>query len=89
VTVKPGRTPWPEGGEQAPHLDVSVFARGMLQRCVTRIYFADEPEANGSDPVLQSVPAERRPTLLAQPTAGGYAFDIRLQGQGETVFFAV
>jgi protocatechuate 3,4-dioxygenase alpha subunit len=90
VTVKPGRVPWPDGGEQAPHIDVSVFARGMLHRCVTRIYFADEPEANDTDPVLASVPAERRPTLLATPAGdGSYAFDIRLQGPGETVFFAV
>jgi protocatechuate 3,4-dioxygenase, alpha subunit len=89
VTVKPGRVPWPGGGEQAPHVDVSVFARGMLHRCVTRIYFADEPEANAADPVLHSVPDERRATLLAEPTDGGYAFDIRLQGPGETVFFAV
>ena len=89
VTVKPGRVPWPGGGEQAPHIDVSVFARGMLHRCVTRIYFADEPDANVSDPVLQSVPPDRRTTLLAQPTVTGYAFDIRLQGEGETVFFAI
>jgi protocatechuate 3,4-dioxygenase alpha subunit len=89
VTVKPGRVPWPGGGEQAPHIDVSVFARGMLHRCVTRIYFADEPEANASDPVLQSVPAERLSTLLAQPRDGGYTFDIHLQGPAETVFFAV
>ena len=89
VTVKPGRVRWPQGGEQAPHIDVSLFARGMLHRCVTRIYFADEAEANASDPVLQSVPAERRATLLAQPTENGYAFDIHLQGQDETVFFAL
>jgi protocatechuate 3,4-dioxygenase alpha subunit len=89
LTVKPGRVPWPEGGEQAPHIAVSVFARGMLHRCVTRVYFADEPEANAADPVLQSVPAERRGTLMATPTGGGYLFDIRLQGPKETVFFAV
>jgi protocatechuate 3,4-dioxygenase alpha subunit len=89
VTVKPGRVAWPGGGEQAPHLDVSVFARGMLHRCVTRIYFADEPEANSADPVLQSVAGERRATLLAEPTDSGYLFDIRLQGPGETAFFAV
>jgi protocatechuate 3,4-dioxygenase alpha subunit len=88
VTVKPGRVAWPGGGEQAPHIDVSVFARGMLHRCVTRIYFADEPEANASDPVLRTVPAERRATLLAQPTSARYRFDIRLQGADETVFFA-
>ena len=89
VTVKPGRVPWPGGGEQAPHIDVSVFARGMLHRCVTRIYFADEPEMNATDPVLQRVPAERRSTLLAQPTDGGYTFDVYLQGPDETVFFEV
>jgi protocatechuate 3,4-dioxygenase alpha subunit len=89
VTVKPGRVPWPGGGEQAPHIDVSVFARGMLHRCFTRIYFADETEANASDPLLRAVPAERRTTLLAQPSGRGYKFDIRLQGEDETVFFAV
>jgi len=87
VTLKPGRVPSPDGGEQAPHIDVSVFARGMLQRCVTRIYFADEPGANASDPLLGTVPIERRATLLAQPDGSGYTFDIRLQGDGETVFF--
>jgi protocatechuate 3,4-dioxygenase alpha subunit len=89
VTVKPGRVPGPDGTLQAPHIDLSLFARGMLHRCVTRIYFADEPEANAEDPVLASVPPERRATLLAEPVAGGYRFDIRLQGPDETVFFAV
>jgi protocatechuate 3,4-dioxygenase alpha subunit len=89
VTVKPGAVPSADGTMQAPHIDVSVFARGMLNRCVTRIYFADEDQANAADPVLGRVPAERRQTLIAQPTADGYRFDIRLQGSGETVFFAV
>jgi protocatechuate 3,4-dioxygenase alpha subunit len=89
VTVKPGRVPGPAGTLQAPHIDVSVFARGMLNRVVTRIYFADEPDANAADPVLGEVPAARRGTLLAQPVAGGYRIDIRLQGDGETVFFAL
>lgn len=89
LTVKPGRVAWPGGGEQAPHLAVSVFARGMLQRVVTRIYFADESEANAEDPVLARVPQERHFTLLAQPTDGGYRFDIHLQGPTETVFFAI
>jgi protocatechuate 3,4-dioxygenase, alpha subunit len=89
VTVKPGPLPAQGSAMQAPHIDVSVFARGMLHRCVTRIYFADEPEANANDPVLASVPAERRETLIAQPTDGGYKIDLHLQGQGETVFFAV
>jgi protocatechuate 3,4-dioxygenase alpha subunit len=88
-TVKPGRVPGPGGTEQAPHIDVSLFARGLLQRLVTRIYFADEAAANDADPVLRSVDASRRPTLLAQPTEGGYRFDIHLQGPDETVFFAV
>lgn len=87
VTLKPGSVPGPDGSLQAPHIDVSVFARGMLQRCVTRIYFADEPEANALDAVLATVPAERRGTLLASPCEGGYEFDIRLQGSDETVFF--
>ena len=89
VTVKPGSVPGLGGAMQAPHIDVSVFARGMLHRCVTRIYFADEEDANALDPVLARVPAERRATLLAQRVEGGYHFDIRLQGPGETVFFAV
>ena len=91
VTVKPGPVPapMPGGGLQAPHIDVSVFARGMLHRCVTRIYFADEAEANAACPVLASVPEARRATLLAEPTDDGYVFDIRLQGERETVFFAV
>ncbi|MBV8713176.1 MAG: protocatechuate 3,4-dioxygenase subunit alpha [Solirubrobacterales bacterium] len=89
VTVKPGLVPGLAGAIQAPHIDVSVFARGMLHRTVTRIYFADETEANASDPVLARVPVERRPTLLAEAVAGGYRFDIRFQGPRETVFFAV
>jgi protocatechuate 3,4-dioxygenase, alpha subunit len=89
VTVKPGPVPALGEGQQAPHIAVSVFARGMLHRCVTRIYFADEQEANADDGVLARVPRERRDTLLAEPVTGGYRFDIHLQGPGETVFFAV
>jgi protocatechuate 3,4-dioxygenase alpha subunit len=91
VTVKPGRVPGPGPGAplQAPHIDVSVFARGLLHRVVTRIYFADEQAANTTDPVLARVPADRRGTLLAEPTDDGYRFDIHLQGPRETVFFAV
>jgi len=80
-TVKPG----PLGDGQAPHIDVSVFARGMLNRCVTRIYFADAD--NSGDPVLESVPEARRHTLLAEPGADGYRFDVHVQGERETVFF--
>lgn len=89
VTVKPGRLPALGGGLQAPHIALSLFARGMLHRCVTRIYFADEERANAEDPVLARVPVQRRDTLLARPAAGGYTFDIRLQGAAETVFFAI
>jgi protocatechuate 3,4-dioxygenase, alpha subunit len=67
------------------HLAVSVFARGLLRRVVTRIYLDPDP----ADPVLARVPAARRDTLLAQRTDDGYRFDIRLQGTGETVFFDV
>jgi protocatechuate 3,4-dioxygenase, alpha subunit len=89
ITVKPGPVVGPGGVMQAPHIDVSIFARGLLHRCVTRIYFADEETANAADPILGAVPAERRETLLARPTDDGYRFDIRLQGPGETVFFDV
>jgi protocatechuate 3,4-dioxygenase alpha subunit len=88
-TLKPGRVPDGEGGQQAPHIDVSVFSQGLLDRVVTRIYFADEPEANAADVVLRSVPEDRRATLLATPSADGYRFDVFLQGDRETVFFAV
>jgi protocatechuate 3,4-dioxygenase, alpha subunit len=87
VTVKPGPVAGPDAAVQAPHIDVSVFARGMLDRCVTRIYFADEVEANRVDPVLSRVGEDRRDTLIAEPTEQGYRFDIHLQGPGETVFF--
>jgi protocatechuate 3,4-dioxygenase alpha subunit len=88
-TLKPGRVPDGDGGLQAPHVDVSVFARGMLDRAVTRVYFADEAEANAEDVVLNSVDADRRPTLVAERTDDGYRLDIHLQGERETVFFAV
>ncbi|HEX3788798.1 MAG TPA: protocatechuate 3,4-dioxygenase subunit alpha [Pseudonocardiaceae bacterium] len=80
--------PGPVDG-QAPHVDVTVFARGLLNRVVTRIYFPDFAEANAADPVLVSVPADRRDTLLATKTEDGYRFDVRLQGEGETVVFDV
>ena len=89
LTVKPGPLVLPGGSIEAPHIDVSLFARGMLNRCVTRFYFADEVDANDADPVLATVPAERRETLLSRPIEGGYEIDLRLQGPGETVFFAL
>jgi protocatechuate 3,4-dioxygenase, alpha subunit len=89
-TLKPGRVPDGEGGLQAPHIDVSVFARGILDRVVTRIYFADEVAANAEDAVLRALPDDAaRQTLLATPDGDGYRFDIHLQGARETVFFAV
>ena len=75
--------------DQAPHIDVSVLARGLLHRVVTRIYFADEPAANAADPVLARVPAQRRDTLIAERAEDGYRFDVVLQGSDETVFFAI
>jgi protocatechuate 3,4-dioxygenase alpha subunit len=88
-TRKPGPLPTPDGRTEAPHLDVSVFARGLLDRLVTRLYFADEPDANAADPVLSTVDPQRRATLVAVADEGGYRLDIRLQGADETVFFDV
>lgn len=86
-TVKPGAV----GNGQAPHINVIVFMRGMLNHAYTRIYFSDEAEANTTDPVLAAVPAERRGTLIAErDTREGttvYRFDIHMQGPKETVFF--
>jgi protocatechuate 3,4-dioxygenase alpha subunit len=89
ATIRPGRVPGPNGTMQAPHINVSVLARGVLKRLFTRIYFAGDP-ANASDPILALVPADRRDTLLAKadPKAPNvFRFDIRLQGANETVFF--
>ncbi len=86
-TVKPGPLPAEDDTTEAPHLTVSVFARGLLDRVVTRIYFPDESAANAADPLLATVPAPRRATLVAVPEGGGrLRFDIRLRGEGETVF---
>ncbi|MFD7658867.1 protocatechuate 3,4-dioxygenase subunit alpha [Actinosynnema sp. NPDC059797] len=88
-TVVPGPVPGPDGAPQAPHIDVSVFARGMLHRTVTRVYFPEHADAHAADPVLRVVPADRRHTLIAARADDGYRFDVRLQGDGETVFFDV
>jgi protocatechuate 3,4-dioxygenase alpha subunit len=86
-TVKPGAI----GDGQAPHINVIVFMRGLLVHAYTRIYFSDEAEANAVDPVLSSVEAGRRETLIARrdDTSAGtvYRFDIHMQGERETVFF--
>lgn len=88
TTVKPGRVPGPNGVGQAPHINVGVFARGVLRRMFTRLYFGDEREANSGDPILALVPEEARHTLIARRGSDSlYTFDIRLQGSAETVFF--
>ena len=88
VTVKPGPVPGPEGLTQAPHIMVSVFARGLLKRLVTRIYFPDEEEANAVDPVFSSIEdGEFRKTLVAGEEGGVLRFDIHLQGDEQTAFF--
>jgi protocatechuate 3,4-dioxygenase, alpha subunit len=88
-TIKPGAVPSPSRGRQAPHLNLCVFARGLLDHLVTRMYFDDE--GNDTDEVLRSVAEHRRSTLVAtRASVGGstlYRFDIVLQGEGETVFF--
>ena len=90
-TIKPGPVPGPDDRVQAPHCNIAVFARGMLVHAFTRIYFSDE-RANDSDPVLASIKnKKRRQTLIAnreeKDGRAVYRFDIRLQGENETVFF--
>lgn len=94
ITLRPGALPGADGRTEAPHIDVSVFARGLLDRVVTRIYFPDETAANAADPVLAAITADdRRATLIAAAAPGAgpgaFRFDIRLQGGRETVFFDV
>jgi len=88
-TIKPGSV----DGEQAPHINVILFMRGMLTHAYTRIYFSDEEEANARDPVLLNVPEEWRTTLMARRDEASatplYRFDIHMQGDDETVFFDV
>ena len=87
-TIRPGRVPGPDGVLQAPHIALSVFGRGLLKRLATRIYFADCAE-NAADPILMSIPAGRRGTLIAKRRSNDWWLDIVLQGSGETVFFAL
>ncbi len=94
LTIKPGPVPHPNGGLQAPHISLIIQARGMLDPTYTRVYFSDEADANAADPVLATVPADRRGTLIAERVEDGgsvatYRFDIRYQGDDETVFFDV
>ena len=91
-TIKPGAVPGPNGKPQAPHIVVCIFSRGMLRQIYTRLYFSDE-KANDGDPILAMVPPERRGTLIAHKVQSGdlavYRFDIRVQGENETVFFDI
>jgi protocatechuate 3,4-dioxygenase, alpha subunit len=72
---------------QAPHVNVTAFARGLLKQAQTRLYFPDEESANAADPVLAAVPADRRQSLIARQEGGDLVFDVHLQGDQETVFF--
>ena len=84
VIAKPGV---PAG--EAPRLDLYVFARGLLKHQLTRMYFPDEAEANASDPVLSLLPEADRASLVAEQEDGGVRFDIRMQGERQTVFFSL
>jgi protocatechuate 3,4-dioxygenase, alpha subunit len=87
TTIKPGPVPAADGTMQAPHINVTIFMRGMLKQLTTRIYFPDET-ANETDPALARVPADRRGTLIAKPVGErALQWDVVLQGEGETVFF--
>lgn len=90
-TVKPGRVPFRDGRLMAPHVTFWIVARGINLGLHTRMYFADEAEANSADPILSRIEHQNRvKTLLAQPEGDGtYRFDIRLQGPDETIFFDV
>jgi protocatechuate 3,4-dioxygenase, alpha subunit len=89
-TVKPGPLPTAGGGIEAPHINVSVFARGLLDRLVTRVYFPDEPEANAADPLLAGIQDPRaRASLIAVADGDELRFDIHLQGPHETTFLAL
>lgn len=88
-TLKPGRVIAPDGSWQAPHINLLVMARGLLQHLYTRVYFPDDVALHDTDSVLACVPAARRATLIARAEQGALLFDIHLQGEHETVFFAL
>jgi protocatechuate 3,4-dioxygenase, alpha subunit len=91
ATIKPGSVPGPNGKQQAPHIVVSIFMRGLLRRLVTRIYFPDEAE-NDEDFVLNFVEPSRRGTLVAKRIVGEHSkleWNVILQGENETVFFDI
>jgi protocatechuate 3,4-dioxygenase alpha subunit len=95
TTIRPGAVPAPNGALQAPHIAVSIFARGLLKRLVTRIYFPDRADANAADPLLRAIADDsQRATLVAHADARDdrtpvFRFDVVLQGAGETAFLAV
>ena len=92
LTLKPGPVPAFPGHDetpQAPHVDLAIFARGLLHQVVTRLYFADEGQANAADAVLAGLDEQARATLVARRVDGGYELDIHLQGPRETTFFAL
>jgi protocatechuate 3,4-dioxygenase alpha subunit len=90
VTIKPGPVPGPDGRLQAPHISISIFARGLLKRLATRLYFPDEEAANAADPVLASIADEDlRSTLVARAVDSGLRFDVYLQSDRQTAFFDV
>ena len=88
-TIRPGRAAGTDGRRQAAHVNVCLFARGLLRQLCTRVYFAGDPDLE-TDPVLALVPADRRSTLLATPAEGAsgtWEWHVHLQGPAETVFF--
>jgi protocatechuate 3,4-dioxygenase alpha subunit len=89
TTVKPGGVREPDGTFQAPHVTVLCFARGLLKPVLTRLYFPDEADANAADPLLAAIEddAERSTLVATESGPAAYRFDIRLQGDGQTVFF--
>lgn len=89
-TVKPGNVPFKDGRRQAPHINFWIVARGINIGLQTRMYFPEETEANGADPLLQRIEhRDRVATLIAARGGSTYTFDIRLQGENETVFLDI
>jgi protocatechuate 3,4-dioxygenase alpha subunit len=89
-TIKPGRVPFPDGRLMAPHITVWIVARGINIGLHTRMYFPEETSANDQDPVLQRIEHKSRiSTLIARREGASYAFDVRLQGDDETIFFDI
>jgi protocatechuate 3,4-dioxygenase alpha subunit len=89
-TIKPGAVPFPGGGMQAPHISFWIVARGINLGLNTRMYFAEDQALIDADPLFRRIEhKDRLPTIVIGKTSGIYRFDIRLQGQGETIFFDV